>query len=224
MRVQAVCFDMDGVLVDSEPLWHEAEIHEFGVLGLKLTPADCMRTTGLRIDEVVAYWRARHPWTGPDAAEVAARIVARVIALIERRGEARPGAREAVAFLAGRGLRLALASSSDEALIAAVLRRLGLDGAFEVVCSAQREAHGKPHPAVYLRAAGLLGLPPHACLAIEDSANGLRSAVAAGMPVIAVPDQPVAPEALALAIAVLGSLEELPAWWARGDVRGAPGV
>ncbi len=212
MPIDAVIFDMDGVLVDSEPLWHEAEIAAFGAVGVRLTNIDCLQTTGLRVDEVAAYWHARRPWPG-DPAVVAADIVARMARLLRERGPEKAGAVAAVRFLQAR-VPLALASSSATVLIEAVLDRLGLHDAFRVVRSAEHEPFGKPHPGVYLTTAAALGVAPDRCLAIEDSGNGIRSAHAAGMRVVAVPDQPVAAEALALAEVVLPSLEALPAWWA----------
>lgn len=209
----AVIFDMDGVLIDSEPLWHIAEVEVLGGLGVPIRPADCASTTGLRIDEVVAFWHSRHPWEGEQMGAVARRIVARVRALVGERGQARPGAVEAVRFVAGAGARLALASSSDVALIDSVLNRLSLNDVFEVTCSAEFEPSGKPHPGVYRTALARLGVAGAMAMAIEDSSNGVYSAVAAGIPTLVVPDQPVAAEALALALDVLLSLEELPAWW-----------
>lgn len=210
---RAVIFDMDGVLIDSEPLWHRAEVAVLGGLGVPITPADCARTTGLRIDEVVRYWRGLHPWPGEAEHAVARRIVAEVIALVEAEGQPKAGAVEALRFLAGLGVRLALASSSDQILIDSILNHLNINHMFELTWSAENEPLGKPHPGVYLSALARLGLPAGEVLAIEDSGNGIRSAAAAGIPVLAVPDQPVAPDALALATDALHSLEALPAWW-----------
>lgn len=214
MRPDAVIFDMDGVLVDSEPLWHVAEIAAFGAVGVHLTETDCLETTGLRVDAVADHWFARRPWTGPSPRAVAADVVARMEHLLRTEGVAKPGAVEAVRFL-GAQVRLGLASSSPDVLIGAVLDRLGIRDAFEVLRSAEHEPFGKPHPGVYLTTAAAMGVDPRRSLAIEDSGNGMRSAAAAGMRVVAVPDQAVAADALALAEVVLPSLEELPAWWAR---------
>ncbi|MDP2315728.1 MAG: hexitol phosphatase HxpB [Pseudomonadota bacterium] len=209
----AVIFDMDGVLVDSEPLWHEAEIEAFGAVGVRLTVADCLRTTGLRVDAVVDYWFAHQPWAARSKLAVESDIVAGMVRRLREHARPLPGAVEAVRFLHARGLPLAVASSSPLVLIEAVLARLALADAFRLVRSAEHEPHGKPHPGVYLTTAAALGVDPRACVAIEDSGNGIRAAVAAGMYTVAVPDQPVAPEALALAQIVLGSLVELPERW-----------
>lgn len=202
---------MDGLLIDSEPLWRRAEMAVFSGLGVELTEAMCERTTGLRIDEVVRHWHGVFgPWAGATPDAVAARVIERVIDLIRAEGEPRPGAREAVAAAREAGLRLALASSSARPIIDAALARLGLATAFEAVHSASDEAWGKPHPAVYLSTAARLGVPPTACLALEDSLPGVIAAKAARMICIAVPD--VAPDRLApfaVADVVLSSLLEV---------------
>lgn len=216
-RRTAVIFDMDGVLIDSEPLWRRAEIEVFGAVGIALTEADCMRTTGLRIDEVVAFWQRQRTWAGPTAVAVAQGIVTRVVELVQQQGEPLPGAFPALDFFAARGLPLGLASSSPRRLIDAVLARLGIGPRFAAVHSAEGEALGKPDPAVYLHAAEQLGHHPARCVAIEDSIPGVLAAKAAGMGCIAVP----APEhrsdpRLAAADVVLGSLLELDdAVWRR---------
>jgi len=213
---EAVIFDMDGVLLDSEPYWQDAEIEVFGRLGLHLTREDCRRTMGMRVDQVVALRHAQHPWAGPSLPEVEEAIVGRVVELVRERGEALPGVVGALDFFEGRRLRLALASSSSYVLIQAVLDRLGLGGRFEVVYSAEEEPCGKPDPGVYLTTAAKLGVDPGRCVAIEDSLAGVRAAKAAGMRCVAVPDRAVAGDpGYREADLVLGSLLELdPGTWA----------
>jgi mannitol-1-/sugar-/sorbitol-6-/2-deoxyglucose-6-phosphatase len=184
---RAVIFDMDGVLIDSEPLWRAAEIEVFGALGVPLTETMCLETMGLRLDEVVDHWYRRHPWPDLDVAAVASAVVARIAALIEAGGEPLPGVADALDACRASGFRTALASSSPMALIEAVVRRFGLEGSFEVVRTADDERHGKPHPAIYLSTAEGLGVPPPACVAIEDSVNGIVAAKAARMACVAVP-------------------------------------
>jgi sugar-phosphatase len=185
--IDAVVFDMDGVLIDSEPLWREAEVSVFGELGIALTPEMLDQTVGRRLAEVVEHWYARHPWPGPTRGEVAARLLDAVVHAVHARGGPAPGAIEAVAFFERRGMRLALATSSPPPLIEAALDAVGLAGRFEAICSAEDEVAGKPDPAVFLRAAAVLGVPPSRCLAVEDSPNGVRAAKAAGMRCLAVP-------------------------------------
>jgi beta-phosphoglucomutase-like phosphatase (HAD superfamily) len=186
-RLQAVIFDMDGILIDSEPFWREAEIEVFGRNGLRLTEADCMLTTGMRIGEVTRYWYERRPWKGLPPDILAGEILEGVIRRVGERGTAMPGSRDAIRLFQGRGLRLALASSSAVSLIDSVIDHLELRSFFEVICSAENEPRGKPHPDVYLSAAARLGLLPQACLAVEDSIAGMQAAKAAGMRCIAVP-------------------------------------
>jgi HAD superfamily hydrolase (TIGR01509 family) len=187
VRLEAAVFDMDGVLVDSEPLWQDAEIEVFAGVGVALTNELCRQTMGLRIDEAVDHWHRRFGWTWPAPAVVAAEVVRRVSELIAERGEPLPGVDAAVAACRHAGLRLALASSSPRPLIEAVLAKLGLAGTFEVVHSADDEPFGKPHPGIYLTTAARLGVAPTACLAIEDSVNGVIAAKAARMACVAVP-------------------------------------
>lgn len=210
----AVVFDMDGILVDSEPLWHEAEIEVFGSLGIALSPLDCQQTTGVRIDQVVAFWRGRHPhrYAESDEAAVTARIIAAVIARISERGVAMAGATRAVDDVARRGWAVGLASSSPLVLIEAVLRRLQIGGHFAAVVSAEGMPRGKPDPAVYLEACRRLSTDPASAIAVEDSSSGILAGKAAGMFVVAVPDAAAArPAALDAADLVLTSLLELPA-------------
>ena len=207
---QALIFDMDGVLIDSEPLWRRAEIENFAKVGLSLGDSDCMLTTGLRIDEAVAYWHARSPWSGPSCSQVAVEIVARVAELIREEGQLMRGAGAALDWASRSGWRLALASSSPSFLIETTLDHLEIRHFFEVVRSAEDEAAGKPHPDVYLSTARDLGLEPEVCTAIEDSANGVAAALAAGMRCLAVlPRETRGDPRFAASTAILESLAEI---------------
>jgi HAD superfamily hydrolase (TIGR01509 family) len=185
--LRAAIFDVDGVLIDSEPFWRESEIEIFARCGLRLTEAECMLTTGLRIQEVTRFWYARKPWKGPSTEELAGDILQGVIRRIRDRGAPMPGLYETIRLFQTRHLRLALASSSAESLIDTVVDRLQIRSSFEAISSAENEARGKPYPDVYLAAAAKLILAPEHCLAIEDSIAGVASAKAAGMKCIAVP-------------------------------------
>lgn len=214
MTIEAVVFDMDGVLVDSEPLWHEAEIDVFGAIGLSLTVAQCQQTTGVRIDGVVRHWRALHPalFAAVDDDALVARIVAGVVARVAARGTPMKGAFAAVDDAARRGLQIGLASSSPRAIIEAVLVRLQVRDRFAAVCSAEHLPRGKPDPAVYLDACRALGVDPRRAVAVEDSSSGIEAGKNADMFVVAVPDPSAAvPKSLGLADVVIGSLLELPA-------------
>lgn len=210
--MRAVIFDMDGLLVDSEPLWVRAEIEVFGEVGVVLGEEDCALTKGLRTDDVIAYWHQRRPWDGRTPAEVEARLVARVAELVREEGRALPGVEDAIAVAREGGRRLALASSSPLVIIGATLERLGLVEAFDVVQSAQTEPLGKPHPGIFLATAGRLAIPAVECLVLEDSLTGVIAAKAARMTCIAVPfDHPSHDARFAIADAVVGSLVDVTA-------------
>lgn len=180
---------MDGLLVDSEPLWRAAEIEVFGGVGLTLTEGDCGLTTGLRLDEVVRFWFDRRPWSGVSLEAVHDRIVEAMAELLVTQSVALPGAVKAVRGVVARGIPVAVATSSPRALIGPALAGIGLTDAFPLTCSAEDEPYGKPHPAVYLRAAERLGVAPTACVAFEDSLNGVIAAKAARMLCVAVPER-----------------------------------
>jgi sugar-phosphatase len=206
----ASIFDMDGLLIDSEILWHEAEIEIIGDLGVPLSRDRCRGTKGMFVGEVTAYWWARYPWAGPTPAEVAVTIVDRVIALLLSKGELKPGAEHAIALCAARGLPLAVASSSQYRLIDTALAHFGLRQHFALVHSAEDEEWGKPHPAVFLTAAAKLGAAPRRCLVWEDAPAGVLAAKAASMTCIAVPEPGEAHQpAFGLADLVLGSLLDI---------------
>jgi sugar-phosphatase len=192
LPIEAVVLDMDGLLIDTEPVWREAEAAVFADLGIELTDEELLGTTGQTIDAVIPVWREREPDHDGETprltdAEVEARIVDLVAAHVRAEGEPMPGVVQAIALLQRLGLHLAIASSSPRRMIDAVCERLGLDF-IEVRCSAMEEARSKPAPDVYLAAARRLGVSPERCLAIEDSPSGVVSARAAGMRCIAVPD------------------------------------
>ncbi len=188
MPTRAAIFDMDGLLIDSEPLWHVAEVEVFGRLGVPLERAETRSTKGMFVDEVVAFWFARYPWGGPSQIEVRDEILVRVGQLVLERGTPMPGADAVVAAMAERG-PIALASSTPRALIDVVLDHLGLGSAFPLICSAQDEAYGKPHPAVFLTAAAKLGIEPERCCVFEDAPAGVLAAKAARMACVAVPEE-----------------------------------
>ncbi|MHB1517820.1 MAG: hexitol phosphatase HxpB [Acidimicrobiales bacterium] len=186
--MSAVIFDLDGLLIDSEPFWRQAEIEVFGRLGLPLNEADVRETMGLRIDDAVSHWWRRSPWQGAPPSEVAATITARVTELIGARGEPMPGAIEAIGLCRRLGLPVAVCSGSYASVIRAALDRLGVAPEVTAWRSAEWETYGKPHPGVYLSTASALGVAPSGCLAIEDSFNGAIAAKAARMRVVVVPE------------------------------------
>jgi HAD superfamily hydrolase (TIGR01509 family) len=208
-QVQAVVFDLDGVLVDSEQLWDEVReqlAHERGGRWHDKAQADMM---GMSSPE---WSRYMHDVIGlaESPEEINAEVVRRLLARYRQSLPLLPGAVEAVERLADRW-PLGLASSSNREVIDAVLELAGLARFFLATVSSEEVAHGKPAPDVYLEAAQRLGVDPTGCAAVEDSRNGIRSARAAGMRVIAIPNPHYPPneETLALADAVIESLDEL---------------
>lgn len=206
---RAAIFDMDGLLIDSEPLWRIAEIEVFSEVGLSLTDELCRQTVGLRADEAVGYWHARRPWPGPSVEDVTRRLLDSAEALIVERGALMPGAAELLATLHAQQMRLAIASSSPLRLIRAVVARFELSDYFGVLHTAEHEPAGKPDPAVYVTTMARLGVEPALCIAFEDSVPGVRSAKAAGAAVVAVPaPEDAGDEGFALADMRLESLHE----------------
>jgi sugar-phosphatase len=186
--MKAAIFDMDGLLIDSEPLWQEAEITVFRSVGVTLTRELCRETVGVRIDGVVRHWYEKSPWQGESLEVIEAEILEVVSRLVVERGTLMPGARETIDMLSAAKYELAVASSSPMRLIRTALEKLGIIDCFSVLHSADAEDEGKPNPAVYLSAMSRLGVEPNNCIAFEDSAIGVRAAKSAGARVIAVPD------------------------------------
>jgi len=184
---QAAIFDMDGLLIDSEPFWREAETAVFGTLGIQLSARLCRQTHGLRVDEAVAHWHETFGWSGPSCEQVTNDLLDAAEHLILTRGALMDGARQVIGNLHERGLTLAIASSSPLRLIRAVVDKFDLGACFAALHSAEAEPAGKPDPAVYRSAMRQLGVRPEHCIAFEDSLAGLRSAKAAGAYVVAVP-------------------------------------
>lgn len=207
--IEAVVFDLDGVLLDSEQIWDTAReqlVRERGGRWHDRAQQDMM---GMSSPE---WSRYMHDELGLTEApeEISAEVVNRLEALYREELPLLPGAREAVERLAARW-PLALASSSNRPIIEFALELAGLRSSFRATVSSEEVARGKPAPDVYLEAASRLGLDPRACAAVEDSRNGIRSARAAGMCVIAVPNRvfPPGEDELAEADAVVDSLDDL---------------
>lgn len=187
--MKALIFDMDGVLIDSEPLWKIAEIEGFGKVGLDLTQTDCEETVGLRIDEVVKMWHNKVGWTNKSLKDVENDIIDILIREIKANGKALEGVHESLEIIKSADLKIGLATSSANRILDVVLSELKIDHYFDAVHSAENESHGKPHPAVFLSAAKKLNIDPFDCLVIEDSLNGVIAAKAARMKVIAIPEK-----------------------------------
>lgn len=186
--IKAVIFDMDGVLVDSEPLWRRAMIKGFNDIGIPFTEADCRKTTGIRFKEVVEYWLSHHKNTAIEPKALENKIMDLLLDLIEQEGAAIPGTPDLIAFCQSKNLKIGLATSSSNILMDKVLSKLGLNKQFDSAVSAEHMKYGKPHPEVFIHCAEKLSVLPNQCLVIEDSVNGVIAGKAALMKVVAVPD------------------------------------
>jgi HAD superfamily hydrolase (TIGR01509 family) len=207
--IEAVVFDLDGVLLDTEETWDEARRQLADERGGRW-PADAQRAMmGMSSPE---WSRYMHDVVGiPDTPEeISAEVVKRLQTLYRERLPLIEGALEAVRRIGARW-PLGIASSSNRPLIDLFLELTGTRDLFAATVSSEEVRGGKPQPDVYLEAARRLGVDSTACAAIEDSENGIRSAASAGMRVLAIPNTvfPPSAEALALARMVLGSLDEL---------------
>jgi len=183
----AVIFDMDGLLVDSESVWLIAEKEMVESRGYVYTDEARAQIVGLRMDEFIV--KLHEIYQFEDAlADLHDQLLARMLELIPDRVKPQPGARELIDYIVKHNIPTAIASSSAKSIIDATVKTQGWEEIFAVRCSAEDEAHGKPAPDVYLTAARRLNIAPADCLALEDSPNGSRAAVAAGMTCYAVPD------------------------------------
>jgi HAD superfamily hydrolase (TIGR01509 family) len=207
--IEAVVFDLDGVLLDSEQVWDEVREELVKERGGRWHEQAQTEMMGMSSVEWSRYMHDELDLPEPPE-EISAEVVQRLDEVYRKRLPLIDGAREAVERLAAHW-PLGLASSSNREVIDLVLDLSGLAGFFRVTVSSEEVPRGKPAPDVYLEAARGLGVPPERCAAVEDSHNGIRSAKAAGMRVIAIPNQhyPPGEEALALADVTLGSLAEL---------------
>ena len=187
-EIKAVIFDMDGVLIDSEPLWRKAMIEGFASIGVLITEEDCKKTTGNRLKEVVEYWFEKLNIHDVLPTEIEHRIINMLVKLINNEGKAISGVIEVINFCNNKNIKIGLATSSSNQLMEAVLEKLNLKNTFKSSISAENMEYGKPHPEVFLNCASQLQISPLECIVIEDSINGVIAAKAAFMSVIALPE------------------------------------
>lgn len=209
--VVAAIFDMDGLLIDSEPLWEQAELDIFSTLDIDLSRREELPDTlGLRIDQVVRMWYETLPWSGPTQQEVTKRVIDRALSLVEETRPLLPGVEHALQLCQRSGLKIGLASASPLFMLERVLEMFNIRNYFEILASAESLPYSKPHPQVYLDAAARLGVDPLNCVTLEDSFNGMIATKAARMRSIVVPDVEYAADPRwALADVKLTSLTEL---------------
>lgn len=187
--MNAAIFDMDGLLLDTEPLWGKSMLKIAQHYQVPIRPEHFKYTTGLRIYEVTEYWAKQFPWPGNAAPEqIAEDILDDIIARSKAEGGIMPGAASCLQWLQKKKIKIGLATSSPMRMIQELIPYFHLDHYFEMMLSADTALVGKPHPEVYLQCAHALNIPAWECVALEDSVNGMVSAKAARMKVIVVPE------------------------------------
>lgn len=186
--ITTVLFDMDGLLLDTEPLWGKSMWHIAEQNNIPITKEKFKETTGLRIYEVTEYWYVKYPWHGKKHEEVAEDILDDIIASSRTNASVLKGVIPALEMLRLHDYKIGLASSSPMRMIDALVTHFGIKEYFDCITSADAVALGKPHPAVFLHCATTLNSKPIECLVLEDSVNGVIAGKAARMKVVAIPD------------------------------------
>lgn len=187
--INTVLFDMDGLLLDTEPLWGVSMLRVAQKHKIPITNERFKETTGLRIYEVTDYWAVKYPWAGKSPAEVADEILDDIIGLSKTDAGILPGVVDLLELLKEHKFKIGLASSSPARMINDLVEHFGIKTYFDTITSADRAELGKPHPAVFLHCAEELNASPLQCLVLEDSVNGMIAAKAARMKVVVVPDE-----------------------------------
>jgi len=187
MKLNTVIFDMDGLLIDSEPLWSEAADEIFKGYGFQLTPAQYATTTGMRTKEFVEWWFDYFKVPREMAPVAEEKILKVVVDKVATKGRAMQGVAHIFNFFIERRFRIGMATSSGMPLINVVVDKLGIRNHLHAIASAADLPYGKPHPQVYLNCAEQLGSQPTDCICFEDSFNGMIAAKAARMKCIVVP-------------------------------------
>ncbi len=200
---------MDGLLIDSEPLWQTAVRDAMATVGVDISSEPQHKFQGWRLSETVEHFYDLQAWKGASQADVMALIIDDVNELIRQKGSLKPGVHEALEICKNAELNVAIASGSPVDVVNTVVDSFKLGGLFDHVYSADHEPYGKPHPGVFITTAGLLKVLPRECLVFEDAPSGVLAAKAAKMKCIAVPipsvkDHPF----IQTADIVLNSLEE----------------
>lgn len=188
MKLDTVIFDMDGLLVDSEPLWGVAANDVFEQYGFRLSPEQHITTTGLRTREFVHWWFQQFSIDINEEPAAEDKILQRMLELINADCTMMPGVEHVFNLFHSMRFKIGIASSSPDALIQLVMEKSGIHKYVQGTASGQLLPYGKPHPQVYLNCAGTLGSIPSNCLAFEDSFYGMIAAKAARMKCVVVPD------------------------------------
>lgn len=187
MHLSTVIFDMDGLLIDSEPLWKEAAQEIFAQYGIVLSDEEYLTTTGLRTREFTQWWLARYKVPEAEYENAEAKILASVMDKVDKNGKVMDGVDYIFDFFNALQFKIGIASSSSMPLIDLVVNKLGIRKYLHTIASAGDLPHGKPHPQVYLDCAAALQTPPTQCICFEDSFNGMIAVKAARMRCVIVP-------------------------------------
>lgn len=182
-KVKAVIFDMDGVLIDSEKFWKQAESEVFGSLGVNISDEFTELTRSMTTREVTQFWYERFPWSDLTHQSVEEQVIQRVIELIKTENCEIKGIKTFITSLKKSGHKIGLATNSPAIIIPVVLNKLEIGQYFDAVTSADEVPRGKPHPEIYLLSAEKLQINPSECFVIEDSYSGIIAAKSASMKV-----------------------------------------
>ena len=183
---KAIIFDMDGVLIDSEPFWGQASMEVMQSVGIPYTRDDVMRYQGVRIGDIVSRVWDENP-VSYSKEEIENMVCERVSELVLESGRVLPGIDNVIQKAAKWGLKIGLATSTPRRVAVNFIKRVGIGDNIDVMCTGEEVAYGKPHPEIYILCAERLGVEPWECIVFEDSVNGVVAAKAARMHTVAVP-------------------------------------
>jgi sugar-phosphatase len=207
--VEAVIFDMDGLLVRSEQYWKSGEQQILKRYGVQMTPEKILEATGLGTDDAFEFWYRLKPWPDFNPKALKKELFEYVKERFREDGEMMPGAKYILEFFNNRGIKMALASGAPAEIIDVVIDKTGIRKYFKIISTAHDEEYNKPHPAVYITTAKKLNVNPVNCLVFEDSFNGLLAAKSARMKTVCIPDpQFYNFKGFVIADLVLGSLND----------------
>ncbi|MGE4262475.1 hexitol phosphatase HxpB [Shewanella sp.] len=187
MSTVAAIFDMDGLLIDSEPFWAKAERKVFSSMGVELSDSLCRETATMTTRDVTKFWYQRFPWKRKSIEDVENDVIDCVDELIRKHGVPMPGAKQIIDSFCSRNYKVGLSTNSPYRLINTVLEKLDIAQCFDGISSSEHMEHGKPDPAVYLSTLQKLGVTAKHCIAFEDSVSGMKAAKTAGIKTIVVP-------------------------------------
>lgn len=188
MTIKAVIFDMDGLLIDSEPLWKQAGIDCFNAVGIPVTLEDMLALTGIPAPEIAKAIFQKYNQFPMPTEEMGKKINEYAINLILEQKPLMKGVKETLEKLTALGYKLAIASASPRFLLENITKSCGIFDYFSFISSAAELEYSKPHPMVYLNAAKNLGIEPNECIGVEDSVVGMTAVKAASMKCVVIPD------------------------------------